>query len=129
MFFLYFYGLWTSVTFDSSITGDPSKKFWKEDNSDFHMIPVTQISTLHHVTHFLRSYHIIHRSSKNCSLGLEKCKLVYTLTCYSCTCSCYPTKYKLNKNAVGLCTFQIKYCTCFYLGRFRKKLPETNALQ
>ncbi len=42
MFFFIFYDLWTSVTFDSSIRGDPSKKFWKENNSNFLMIPITQ---------------------------------------------------------------------------------------
>ncbi len=42
MFFFIFYGLWTCVTFDSSIRGDPSKKFWKENNSNFYMIPITQ---------------------------------------------------------------------------------------
>ncbi len=42
MFFFIFYGLWTSVTFDSSTRGDPSKKFWKENNSNFLMIPITQ---------------------------------------------------------------------------------------
>ncbi len=42
MFFFIFYGLWTSVTFDTSIRGDPSKKFWKENNSNFHMISITQ---------------------------------------------------------------------------------------
>ncbi len=42
MFFFTFYGLWTSVTFDSSIRGDPSKKFWKENNLNFLMIPLTQ---------------------------------------------------------------------------------------
>ncbi len=50
MFFLYFYNLWTSVTFDNSIGGDPSKKFRKEDNSNllergysnFHVISITQ---------------------------------------------------------------------------------------
>ncbi len=31
-----------SVTFDTSIRGDPSKKFWKENNSNFHMISITQ---------------------------------------------------------------------------------------
>ncbi len=30
------------VTFDTSIRGDPSKRFWKENNSNFHMIPITQ---------------------------------------------------------------------------------------
>ncbi len=31
------------VTFDTSRRGDPSKKFWKEeDNSNIHMIPITQ---------------------------------------------------------------------------------------
>ncbi len=38
MFFFIFYSLWTSVTFDASIRGDPSKKFWKENQ----MIPITQ---------------------------------------------------------------------------------------
>ncbi len=56
IFFLYFlYSLWTSVTFhiisyicisirtfDTSIRGDLSKMFWKENNSNFHMIPITQ---------------------------------------------------------------------------------------
>ncbi len=42
MFFFICYGLWTSVTFDTSIRGDPSKKFWKENNSNFHMISITQ---------------------------------------------------------------------------------------
>ncbi len=42
MFFFIFYGLWTSVTFDASIRGDPSKKFWKENHSNFHMISITQ---------------------------------------------------------------------------------------
>ncbi len=38
----FFCGLWTSVTFYTSIRGDPSKKFWKENNSNFHMISITQ---------------------------------------------------------------------------------------
>ena len=38
MFFFIFYGLWTAVSFDTSITGDPSKKFWKERNSNFYVI-------------------------------------------------------------------------------------------
>ncbi len=42
MFFFIFYGLWTSVTFINSIRGDPSKTFWKESNSNFHMISITQ---------------------------------------------------------------------------------------
>ncbi len=42
MFFFIFYNLWTSVTIDTSIRGDPSKKIWKENNSNFHMIPITQ---------------------------------------------------------------------------------------
>ncbi len=42
MFFFILYSLWTPVTFETSIRGDPSKKFWKEDNSNFHMIPITQ---------------------------------------------------------------------------------------
>ncbi len=42
MFFFIFYSIWTSVTFDTNIRGDPSKKFWKENNSNFHMIPITQ---------------------------------------------------------------------------------------
>ncbi len=42
MFFFIFYGLRTSVTFDTSIRGDPSKKFWKKNNSNFLMIPITQ---------------------------------------------------------------------------------------
>ncbi len=42
MFFFIFYDLWTSVTFDTSIRGDPSKKFWQENNSNFHMISITQ---------------------------------------------------------------------------------------
>ncbi len=42
MFFFIFYSLWTSVTFDTSIRGDPSNKLWKENNSNFHMIPITQ---------------------------------------------------------------------------------------
>ena len=42
MFFFIFYGLWTSVTFDSSIRGDPSKKFWRENNSNCHLISITQ---------------------------------------------------------------------------------------
>ncbi len=42
MFFFIFYALRTSVTFDTSIRGDQSKKFWKENNSNFHMIPRTQ---------------------------------------------------------------------------------------
>ncbi len=43
MLFFVFDNLWTSVTFDTSITEGPSKKFWKEYNSNVHMIPVTQI--------------------------------------------------------------------------------------
>ncbi len=42
MLFFIFYSLWTSVTFDTSIIGDPNKKLWKENNSNFHMIPITQ---------------------------------------------------------------------------------------
>ncbi len=42
MFFFIFYNLWTPVTFDTSIRGDPSKEFWKENNSNFHMISITQ---------------------------------------------------------------------------------------
>ncbi len=42
MFFFIFYGLWTSVTFDTSIRGDPRKQIWKENNSNFQMIPITQ---------------------------------------------------------------------------------------
>ncbi len=42
MFLFIFYSICTSVTFDSSIRGDPSKKIWKENNSNFHMIPITQ---------------------------------------------------------------------------------------
>ncbi len=42
MFFFIFDSLWTSVTFDTIITGDPSKKFWKENNSNFYMISITQ---------------------------------------------------------------------------------------
>ena len=42
MFFLIFYSLWTSVTFDTIIREDPSKKFWKENNSNFYMTPRTQ---------------------------------------------------------------------------------------
>ena len=42
MFFFIFYSLWTSVPFDTSIREDPSKKFWEENNSNFHMIPITQ---------------------------------------------------------------------------------------
>ncbi len=42
MFFFIFYSHWTSVTFDTSIRGDPSKKFWKENNSNFHLISITQ---------------------------------------------------------------------------------------
>ncbi len=42
MFFFIFYNLRTSVTFDTSIRGDPGKKFWKENNSNLHMIPITK---------------------------------------------------------------------------------------
>ncbi len=42
IFFFIFYDLWTSVTFDTSIRGDPSKKLWKENNSNLHMISTTQ---------------------------------------------------------------------------------------
>ncbi len=38
MFFFIFYSFWTSVTIDTSIRGDPIKKFWKENNSKFHVI-------------------------------------------------------------------------------------------
>ncbi len=38
MFFFFFYSLWTSVSFDTSIRGDPSKKFWNVNNSNFCMI-------------------------------------------------------------------------------------------
>ena len=41
MFFFIFESLWTSITFDTSITKDPSKRFWKKCNLNFHMIPVT----------------------------------------------------------------------------------------
>ena len=45
MFFFFFDNLWTSVSsFDASITEGPSKKIWKEYNSNFHhMIQITQI--------------------------------------------------------------------------------------
>ena len=43
MFFFIFDSLWISVSFDTSITGGPSKKFWRENSSNFHMIPKTQI--------------------------------------------------------------------------------------
>ncbi len=43
MFFFIFDSLWSSVTFDTGITEDPSKKFWKTDNSNFHMILTPQI--------------------------------------------------------------------------------------
>ncbi len=42
MFFFIFYGLWTSVTFDTSFRGDTIKKFRKENNSNFHMTSITQ---------------------------------------------------------------------------------------
>ncbi len=42
MFFFIFYGLWTSVTFDTNIRGNPSKKFWKENISNFQIIWITQ---------------------------------------------------------------------------------------
>ncbi len=42
MFFFIFYGLQTFVTFDTSIRGDQSKKFWKENHFNFYMISITQ---------------------------------------------------------------------------------------
>ena len=42
MIFFIFYSLWILVIFDTSYIGgrvDPSKKFWKENNSNFHMLP------------------------------------------------------------------------------------------
>ncbi len=39
MFFFIFLAF---VTSDTSIRGDPSKKFWKESNLNFHMIPIAQ---------------------------------------------------------------------------------------
>ena len=42
MFFFIFYSLLTSVTFDTNIRGDPSKNFWKENNSNCHIIPIIQ---------------------------------------------------------------------------------------
>ncbi len=39
MFFFIFYIILTSVTFDTSIRGD---QFWKENNSNFHMISITR---------------------------------------------------------------------------------------
>ncbi len=44
MFFFIFHSLWTSITFDTSIRGDPHKKFWKENNSNFYVIPITNNS-------------------------------------------------------------------------------------
>ncbi len=42
MFFFIFHSLWMLVTFDTSVRRGPSKKFWKENNSNFHMISITQ---------------------------------------------------------------------------------------
>ncbi len=64
MFFFSFYGFWTSVTLDTSIRGDSSKKFWKENNSNFHMISITQkhqFCTMWQVF----SYHITNGCSSN----------------------------------------------------------------
>ena len=43
LFSFIFDSLWTSVTFDTSMTEGQSKKFWKEDIPNFHMILTTQI--------------------------------------------------------------------------------------
>ncbi len=41
LFFFVFGSLWTSVSFDNSIIESPTRMFWKEDNSNFHMIAIT----------------------------------------------------------------------------------------
>ena len=62
MLFFIFDSLWISVTFDTSIIEGPSKKFWIEDISTFHMIPITQnliFCTMRwvfpdHITYFIK---------------------------------------------------------------------------
>ena len=61
MFLFIFDSLKTSVTFDTSVTEDPSKMFCKEDISNFHLISITQNCNFHHVTGFYRSHHIFAR--------------------------------------------------------------------